>query len=51
MTSALAWLCDGRIDVTGLAEVVPASDCDGAYRRLAEQTVTGLSVVFGWDLE
>ncbi|MBI5831815.1 MAG: zinc-binding alcohol dehydrogenase [Armatimonadetes bacterium] len=49
MTAALDWLRAGRVDVAGLAEVVAPGECDEAYRRLAEQAIDGLSVLFAWE--
>lgn len=48
MTGAMRWLADSRIDVSGLAAVVPVSQAPSAYAGLRAKTWPALSAVFDW---
>jgi threonine dehydrogenase-like Zn-dependent dehydrogenase len=46
--AALRWLAEGRVDVGGLYELQPPSECQAAYQDLMLGHVDTLSVMLDW---
>jgi NADPH:quinone reductase-like Zn-dependent oxidoreductase len=48
LQGAVAWLAEGRVDVTGLYETMIPSRCQETYQGLMKGDLRTLSVVFDW---
>lgn len=48
IAGAMRWLCEGRVKVDGLAEVVSPQQASAAYEALRQQTSPGLTMIFDW---
>ena len=50
MSAAMRWLAEGRIEVDGLATVIPVDEAAAAYAGLRERSWPTLSAIFDWTI-
>lgn len=49
IAGALQWLCESRVKVDGLAEIMSPREAQQAYDSLRQQSSAGLTVIFDWE--
>ncbi len=49
LAGALAWLAEGRVDVSGLYATMKPSECQAAYQMLTQREGEALTVAFDWS--